>query len=286
MLGLMRGGLQLGRGGARVLFIVVCGLACELLCTAGAGAQSFSAVHAKVSLVSEDSAVAPGHVLWIGLVFDLEKGWHTYWQNPGDSGEAPKIQWELPKGFRAGAIRWPVPARLGSGTIIDYGYEGRVLLAVPVQVPADYVGGKPVSLSADVRYLACSDVCIPAKAHAALTIPSAAAGGATAKAEFAEARGRWPEAMPASWKVQAKDAGDHFILSVETGERETQASFFPITDAIDNAALPVVTPTARGADITLKKSDQVNTPIPSLQGVIVMGSTRGVEITAAVVPSH
>ncbi len=92
--------------------------------------------------------------------------------------------------------------------------------------------------------------------------------------------------MPAAWKVQVRDAGDHFVLSVETGERETQASFFPITDAIDNAALPVVTPTARGADLTLKKSDQVSTPIPSLKGVIVLGSKRGVEITAPVVASH
>jgi thiol:disulfide interchange protein DsbD len=283
----MRGSSQLGRGGAtKLVFVLVCGLVCGLAGVTAAGAQSFSAVHAKVSLVSEDGAVAPGHVLWLGLLFDLEKGWHTYWQNPGDSGEAPKIQWELPKGFRAEAVRWPVPARLGSGTIIDYGYEGRVLLAVPVQVPADYAAGKPLSLSADVRYLACSDVCIPAKAHATLTIPSAAAGDAAAKTEFAEARGRWPEAMPAGWKVQAKDAGDHFVLSVETGEREAQASFFPITDAIDNAALPVVMPTARGADITLKKSDQLSQPVSSLKGVIVMGSGRGVEITAPVVPSH
>ncbi len=163
----MRAHVRLGRGAASLLFIAVCLLTCAM----GSRAQSFSAVHAKVSLVAEDARVAPARVLWLGLVFDLEKGWHTYWQNPGDSGEAPKIQWELPKGFRAGAIRWPVPARLGSATIIDYGYEGRVLLAVPVQVPADYADDKPLSLAADVRYLACSDVCIPAKAHATLTIP-------------------------------------------------------------------------------------------------------------------
>jgi len=257
------------------------------LCAVSAPAQSFSAAHAKVSLVAESNAVVPGHVLWLGVVFDLEKGWHTYWVNPGDSGEAPKIQWELPPGFRAGTIRWPVPARLGSATIIDYGYEGHVLLAVPLQVPAGYAPGKPLSLSAQVRYLACSDVCIPAQAHPTLTIPSATSNAtAEAQKEFTEARSRWPLPMPAGWKVQARDAGDHFILSVETGMHESQASFFPLQDAIDNSAQQMVTPTEHGMEITLKKSDLQTKPIPAIQGVLVLASNRAVQISAPVVPAR
>jgi thiol:disulfide interchange protein DsbD len=253
------------------------------LCAVRAQAQSFSAAHAKVSLVAENNAVVPGRVLWLGVVFDLERGWHTYWVNPGDSGEPPKIQWELPPGFRAGKIRWPVPARLGSATIVDYGYEGHVLLAVPLQVPPGYAPGKPLSLSAQVRYLVCSDVCIPAQAHPTLTIPAGnSPASAEARKEFTEARSRWPLPMPAGWKVQARDAGDHFVLSVETGTRESQASFFPLQDAIDNSAPQTVTPAERGMEIALKKSDLQTKSIPEIQGVLVLAPNRAVEITAPV----
>ena len=83
---------------------------------------------AKVELIAEQDAVSPGKPLWVGLLFRLDEGWHIYWQNPGDSGEPPKIQWQLPPGFEAGTIRWPQPIRLGGGTVVDYGYEGQVLL--------------------------------------------------------------------------------------------------------------------------------------------------------------
>src|SRR5437868_12423648 len=101
-------------------------------------AQSFTASHAKVGLIAENNSLQPGQTAWVGVLFDLEKGWHIYWVNPGDSGEPPKIQWQLPPGFQAKEIRWPTPVHLGAGKVIDYGYEGRVLLPVPIQVPSTY----------------------------------------------------------------------------------------------------------------------------------------------------
>src|ERR1700722_16298630 len=83
---------------------------------AAAGAQSASASHAKVSLLAEENSFDAGHTMWIGLLFDLEKGWHIYWVNPGDSGERPKIQWQLPLGFQAREVRWPTAVGGGTGT--------------------------------------------------------------------------------------------------------------------------------------------------------------------------
>src|SRR5215831_13639779 len=110
---------------------------------ASAAAQSFSQTHAKVDLIAEDNAPKPGGTLWIGVLFNLDRGWHTYWVNPGDSGAPPRFKWTLPAGFKVGDVRYPVPVRLGTGTVIDYGYEGRVLLALPLQVPATYKPGTP-----------------------------------------------------------------------------------------------------------------------------------------------
>ena len=252
---------------------------------AGAAAQSFSQSHARVDLIAEDTPLLPGGTVWIGVLFDLDRGWHTYWVNPGDSGAPPRFQWTLPAGFRTGDIRWPVPVRLSTGTVVDYGYEGRLLLALPLRVPATYKPGKPLALSAEVRYLVCADVCIPATATPRLTIPAAAAGpGAAARRLlFADARARWPKPLPAGWKAAAVEQGGHFILSIETGARESQASFFPLReDEVDNAALPAVAPSERGARITLKKSDLLTKPLATLKGVLVLSGNRAVELSAPV----
>jgi DsbC/DsbD-like thiol-disulfide interchange protein len=242
--------------------------------TAGARAQSFTATHAKVSLIAENNSLQAGKTALVGVLFDLEKGWHIYWVNPGDSGEPPKIQWQLPAGFQAKEIRWPTPVRLGAGTVVDYGYEGRVLLPVPLEVPANYPVGKPVTLSANIRYLICREVCIPAKAQATLSIPSANANAVAADKElFRTALENSPKAWPSGWKAQASDSGGFFLLSLDTGASEPKATFFPLgEDQVDNAAAQAVMPTPRGVQIKLKKSDQLLKPINVLKGVVVLAN--------------
>jgi len=261
-------------------------LAISLLALAfatGAAAQSFTATHAKVSLIAENNSLQPGETAWVGVLFDLEKGWHIYWVNPGDSGEPPKIKWQLPAGFEAKEIRWPTPVRLGGGTVIDYGYEGRVLLPVSIRVPASYASAKPVMLSADIRYLICREVCIPAKAQASLSIPSANAGDAADRELFRGTLDSAPKAWPAGWKAQANDNGGFFLLSLDTGTSESKATFFPLDeDQIDNSAAQGVTPTPRGLQIKLKKSDQLLKPIAELKGVVVLGAGRAFEVSAPV----
>ena len=66
--------------------------------------------------------------------------WHTYWKNPGDSGLATSLSWTLPAGFAAGEIVWPTPQQLPVGPLMNFGYEGTLLLPVPVTVPADFKG--------------------------------------------------------------------------------------------------------------------------------------------------
>ena len=41
--------------------------------------------HAEVSLVKFSSTSASSKNL-IGIKMDMQKNWHTYWKNPGDSG--------------------------------------------------------------------------------------------------------------------------------------------------------------------------------------------------------
>ncbi len=255
-----------------------------------ANAKAVSAPHAKLELIAEESSIAPGKRFWLGLRFELEKQWHIYWVNPGDSGGPPQIQWDLPAGYRAGSIEWPYPMRLGGGTIVDYGYEDEVLLLLPVLPPANAQPGGTATLGANVKFLICSDICIPGQAHLTLSLPigSGAPGPASGRQGlFRDARERLPRKAPPRWKTQATSEGDHFVLTVETGAREEKAIFFPLeAQQIENAAPQTATPLARGARLLLRKSDQLLKPIRTLRGVLVLGSGHAFEIAAPVVASR
>src|SRR5215471_9496414 len=86
-----------------------------------AWAQPVPARHSQVELMARPAAVTPGAELQLGVHFVLEKGWHIYWINPGDSGQPPAFQWQLPAGFTAGEVRWPHPERMQSNPqLADY----------------------------------------------------------------------------------------------------------------------------------------------------------------------
>jgi len=87
--------------------------------------------------------------------------WHTYWRNPGDSGEPVQIQWVLPEGLTAGEIQWPLPRPIPTGPIVNYGFEGAPLFPVQFTAPANAKPGDILTLKSEFYYLVCKDVCIP-----------------------------------------------------------------------------------------------------------------------------
>src|ERR1700694_256192 len=84
--------------------------------------------HVEAELVPAATALTPGAPLTVALRLKMEKGWHTYWQNPGESGLPTTLAWKLPAGLTAGPIQWPPPRALPAGPLINFGYEGEVFL--------------------------------------------------------------------------------------------------------------------------------------------------------------
>src|ERR1700720_2790129 len=117
---------------------------------AGARASSSPLPHGTLELIGENQWVTPGHEFFLGLHFQLEKGWHIYWINPGDSGEPPRVKWQLPAGLTAGAMEWPAPRRLGTSNIVDFGYEDAVTLVVPLRAASSLPAEQPARLGAEV----------------------------------------------------------------------------------------------------------------------------------------
>ncbi len=242
--------------------------------------------HGTVDLIAEQTSVQPGRPFAVGLRFQLEPGWHIYWINPGDSGEPPRVKWSLPEGFRAGPLQWPLPRRIEDHSLIDYGYQGQVLLPVEITSPAGLPVGPDVQVNAAVSWLVCRDICVPAHAALALTLPlrkGAPAESSSAAPLFARARADLPRPAPKSWNVAASLDKLRFVLNVDTGKKETGASFFPLNpNEIENAAPQKVSVSSRGIDLELKRSDQMLKPPPRLEGVLVFASGRGYTINAPV----
>ncbi|MEQ1490168.1 MAG: protein-disulfide reductase DsbD domain-containing protein [Terricaulis sp.] len=130
----------------------------------------------QAELHASRAAVAPGERFTVVLRETINQGWHTYWRNPGDSGEPTSLTWTLPAGWRAGEIQWPAPEAVPFSILVNYGYEGEVLFPVEVSVPANARPGSTVTLSAAAYWLVCSDVCVPEDAMLTLDVPVAAQG--------------------------------------------------------------------------------------------------------------
>jgi thiol:disulfide interchange protein DsbD len=191
-----------------------------LVATAGgvlhpAAAAPVTTAHVTAELVSEQGALVPGTTATLALRLAIERGWHTYWRNPGESGLPTTLAWRLPPGYAAGDIVWPAPRALPAGPLVNYGYEGEVFHLVPLKVPADAPAGSTVSLSARADWLVCKETCIPEGADVTLAMPVAAqAGESRWHADIASTRAALPKPLPAGWAVRAEASGPRIALEL------------------------------------------------------------------------
>ena len=123
---------------------------------------------------SNDEKIGPNTV-WVGLQLAHQPQWHTYWKNSGDSGAPTLLEWTLPVGVLAGDIAWPAPHKIRIGNLVNYGYEGTVLLAVPLTItpafkPSLLSGNLDIKLKA--QWLVCKKECVPEDGEFALSIPT------------------------------------------------------------------------------------------------------------------
>ena len=153
----------------RVLFLT---LLTWLMAMPALASQSVPVDTGKVtaSLVSSHDSVAPGQEFYIALRTELDEHWHTYWRNPGDSGEPVQMDWELPDGVTVGDINWPLPRTITTGPIVNYGFEGTPLFPVKFTISKDAKLGSVITVRSNFYYLVCKDVCIPEQGSASLPI--------------------------------------------------------------------------------------------------------------------
>ncbi|WP_431259928.1 protein-disulfide reductase DsbD family protein [Roseateles chitinivorans] len=182
----------------------------------------------QVRLISASSQVAPGQTVLLALEQRIAPHWHTYWKNPGDSGQPTSIDWKLPAGAAAGDILWPAPKRFDVGPITNYGYEDQVLLLTEVRLPQDLAPGSTATVSAEATWLVCREECIPQQATLSLSIPVAAAAKDSSDASsLSAARAALPGKAPfaAAARIEGRDLLVTWPVSAVSGVK--QALFMP-----------------------------------------------------------
>jgi thiol:disulfide interchange protein len=229
----------------------------------------------EAKLVADVAAIVPGQNFTAGLLLKMAPRWHTYWQFPGDAGIPTQIKWNLPPGWKAGPIQWPIPLKLSEpGDIQIYGYHDEVLLMVPMTPPSK-IAGNTVRLSAAADWLVCEKICIPGNANVLLDL-SVGAQSVPANADlFTKFRGRLPRPLPPSagsalhWSRQS----DEFRLTIadKSLARDSSVDFFPLPDASTLIGHPRREQTADGSIVFVIPFESADQSVQSLDGLIVSG---------------
>ena len=248
-----------------------------LLWVAVAFAAPIKTEHAEVELIAEKTALIVGEKNTIGLSIKHAPHWHTYWKNPGDSGYPTKITWQLPAGYGVSEFDWPTPKRIATGPIVNFGFDGDVLLPLTVSVPTTAAVGDSVKLTGKAEWLVCKDVCIPEEGDVSLilliskeTLPGPSAP------RFAAARVATPGDASA-WKATlhtipnaAKEVWLDVVAPANAGKLSA-LDVFPVPEQVSDPSVQQVYRTDNGYAVKLKLVDGVK--LPENMPIVLAAST-------------
>lgn len=140
--------------------------------------QSFAVVTgARTDKVSADIITSSDDInpnLGTDLLVKLQmhKGWHTYWNNPGDAGLPTKIEWRIPGNYEVIPLGQSIPGKFVVDELVQYGYDDTAYLKYrlkPVGKPKKYYGVE--DFHASVAWLACKDECVPETVDISFGLP-------------------------------------------------------------------------------------------------------------------
>lgn len=234
----------------------------------------------EISLISELRSVSAGKPFFVGLHLKHPPGTHTYWKNPGIVGVATSVDWELPPGFIAGEIRWPVPKVVKMAGHDAQGYEGEALLMIRI-TPPEVITESSVKITAKASWMCCGKTCHPAnKMPFSIMLPVGAAEEADPSAGllFEKFRRLVPKAESGWKEISAKRDGGKIILTLDPIYRQSDPilnpsdiRFFTADGQVNSDRKQEVRMLAEGVIVmTLDVSETAPKHAVSLPGVVVI----------------
>ena len=235
-----------------------------------AAAEPVRSGKAEAELVSNLVEVRPGGALTLAVRLKADPGWHSYWINPGFAGQATQVAWDLPPGFRAGILEYPVPSRFKAGDFTGFGYKGEILLLTNITAPKG-LKTEEVTFKATVSWLTCDDSqCLPGKAELELTLPVLDQQPAPTKwaAPIGRALRTVPRFEPAA-NAGIRQEGEDWVITVQLPEDKlgfpSAPQFFPETpDFAGLEAKPVIKDIEGGFQVRVpvaESAEEMKNPI-------------------------
>ena len=229
----------------------------------------------RVELVSEVKAPAPGQRFTIGLVMTPKPGWHTYWENPGDSGMPTRAEWTVPRGVTVSALRYPVPETYVVAGLMNHVYSDENVLLAEVSVPQSASGALPLKVRLD--WLVCDDkICIPEGAELSLPLETGNGAADTAQqSRFSDARNALPRQLFETARFTSDGKRIRLMVPMAGTEDVTAAHFFPAGDdaflfaspqivtrtdsalIVESDAVPGASPKAVAGLLRIERGDEV-----------------------------
>lgn len=189
----------------------------------------------RVRLIAGDVAGAKPGTVTAFVEMSMNRGWKTYWRNPGTAGGIPpEFNWSKSTNIAKAKVLFPVPQVMSDKAGDVIGYQEYAIFPMRI-TPVD--GAAPVQLELTVNYGICAKLCVPAEAVFSLTIPPAPLPPAGPDAERAHAAvprvgsERKPD-DPSDLKVErpADKPGLIRLSAVFPGDPESAAMFVSVPD--------------------------------------------------------
>lgn len=242
--------------------------------------------YVQTRVIPEKDAITPGEPLVIAIEQTHQESWHTYWKNPGDSGEPTSVVWTLPEGFEDGGLEFPTPHKIAYGPLMNFGYSGKLVLLATV-TPPPQIAAPDVTIKGDVTWLVCNDICVPEMTTISLTLPVATPAKAAKDTDpelFAKARAAMPkravwqgmlEEQDQSLKLVFKPDDEKILKDIATG---SDYYFFPEEWGVFvNSAPQDIAASDNSVEIKAERDTRPLSAISNLKGVLSYVSKDGTE---------
>ena len=181
--------------------------------------------NSNITLISNTQSIQPNGKLIVGIKFELEEGWHTYWKNPGDAGEGASIEWDLSKGLTASKVLWPGPERIPVEPLMTFGYNDEVILLT--EISSDENVQFPLNIQAQVGWFTCKEICIPQEGIVELKITS----GNFIPSKNNEEINNYLESVPTrfnqEYRVEKLEDKYFLLTDIDNGKHFEDIYFFP-----------------------------------------------------------
>ncbi len=231
----------------------------------------------QATLLAETMTPAGGSDVTLAIRMTPKPGWHGYWQNPGDAGQAARFDWSLPKGATISAPSYPVPERLVISDLMNHVFNGEHALLFRLKLPA-MAAGTAIPLRVKGEWLACTDeICVPESGEMAIDLV-AGDGKATARAQFDGWRAKLPQPVGSMAAFEVRGETLRFAIPYPENAPVASPWFYASTENALSYAEPQIV--RRNGDVLIVETKADGDAPAAVDGVLAIGGGRGLVVSA------